>query len=105
MMAEELKGVVVDERPSKRFDGQSFVEAALPWVASLCFLVAALVVLFDEHHDEDWASSGAQAPAATLAPIMSTGQSSALEKTCRSGTGSAASDPRQCHWPRTASGG
>lgn len=55
-------------------DTDAVLEAVLPWVAGLCFLLAALIAALDPGRCEGDGSTDGATAAATLAPVMRTGR-------------------------------
>ncbi|NDZ13178.1 hypothetical protein C7T35_36285 [Variovorax sp. WS11] len=73
-------GPAVEELP----DGDRLLEAALPWIAGLCFIAAILVASWDGARCEAREQAERSAAAGTLAPILASGRAAAAPEGIRS---------------------
>jgi hypothetical protein len=64
----------IGRAPGAPLDRDALREAMLPWVEGLCFVVAALIVVFDHKRCEAEAPADGATAAATLAPVMASRQ-------------------------------
>lgn len=62
-------GPAAEELP----DADSFLEAALPWIAGLCFIAAILLASWDGARCEAHDPAELSAAAGTLAPVLASG--------------------------------
>ena len=63
-------GAAVEELP----DADGLLEAALPWIAGLCFIAAILLASWDGARCEAGEQAERSAAAGTLAPILASGR-------------------------------